>query len=117
MRHHRKGRAFARVRKGKSSLMKSLACSLINEERIVTTEAKAKELRPYIEKLVTRGRIDSVSTRRLINAILGNSPKATSKLFSIISPRYLERSGGYTRITKLPPRKSDSSKQAVIEFV
>lgn len=117
MRHHRKGRAFARVAKGKTALMRSLACSLISKEKIVTTEAKARELRPYIEKLVTKCRKDTVANRRLVGAKLGNAVRATAKLFSDISPRYIDRAGGYTRITKLPPRKSDSSKQAMIEFV
>lgn len=117
MRHHRKGRAFARVKKGKTALMRSLACSLIDKEKIITTEAKAKELRPFIEKLVTRGRIDDLASRRIIGTRLGNATKASKKLFAVISPRYKDRSGGYTRITKLAPRKSDASKMATIEFV
>lgn len=117
MRHHKKGRAFARVDKGRTALVRGLILSLIDKEKIKTTEAKAKEIRPVIEKIVTRGLTDTVQNRRLVGSKLFNNKKAVSKLFVTIAPRYKERAGGYTRITKLPARKSDSSKMAVIEFV
>ena len=117
MRHHKKGRAFGRVDKVKKGLIKSLARSLILKEKITTTEAKAKELRPYVEKLVTKAKNDTLASRRLILSRLGDQKSIVSKMFKIIGPRYEKRSGGYTRITKLGIRLKDSSKQALIEFV
>jgi large subunit ribosomal protein L17 len=116
MRHHNKNRKFGRVANQRTALMKSLACSLIRDEKIVTTEAKAKELRPFIEKIVTAGKDDSVSSRRLVNSRIG-SKEMTNKLVTEISPKYTTRNGGYTRIIKLPLRQSDAAKMAQIEFV
>jgi len=116
MRHHNKNRKFGRPSNQRHALLKSLACSLIRDEKIVTTEAKAKELRPFIEKIVTNGKIDSVTTRRVIKAKIG-SEEMTGKLVSEISNKYIERNGGYTRIIKLPLRKTDAAKMAQIEFV
>jgi large subunit ribosomal protein L17 len=96
--------------------MKSLACSLIRDERINTTEAKAKEIRPFIEKIVTHGKTDTVSSRRFISSKIG-SEELANKLVSEISTKYADRNGGYTRIIKLPLRKTDASKMARIEFV
>lgn len=83
----------------------------------MTTEAKAKSLRPFVEKLVTRARKARLADRRMVTSKLGNEKKATKKLMDDIAPRFVERPGGYTRITKLPPRYSDASPMAVIEFV
>jgi large subunit ribosomal protein L17 len=116
MRHHKKGRKFTRTRGQKVALMRSLACSLIRDEKIVTTEAKAKELRPYIEKLVTRAKTDTLAARRVIISKIVNE-KLTKKLFEVISPEFKTRKGGYTRITKLPIRKNDAAEMAQIEFV
>lgn len=95
--------------------MKSLMRSLIVHERISTTEAKAKEMRPKIEKLVTKARIDTVANRRLIQAKVGDAA-AVKKLFTTIAPRYKERAGGYVRIVKRAP-KADGRKTAYIAFV
>jgi large subunit ribosomal protein L17 len=116
MRHHNKNRKFGRKSNQRHALLKSLACSLIRDEKIVTTEAKAKELRPFIEKVVTAGKDDSVSSRRLINSRIDNK-ELTKKLVTEISSKYAERNGGYTRIIKLPLRQSDAAKMAQIEFV
>ena len=97
--------------------MRSLMRSLIIHERISTTEAKAKELRPHIEKLVSRARVDSVANRRLVSARLGNDDAATAKLFTAIAPRYAERPGGYTRIVKRAATATDGRKTAYIAFV
>lgn len=100
--------------------MRSLARSLVKHEKIITTEAKAKELRPFVEELVTTARkVDSneVATRRLVSSRLGGEVSLTKKLVDVIAPQYAERPGGYTRITKLPIRTSDASKMAQIEFV
>lgn len=96
-------------------MLRSLACNLITQEKIKTTEAKAKELRPFIEKFITRAKIDNLSNRRLLISKIGI--KSAKKLFNQIAPKYKERKGGYTRIIKLPPRKTDASKMAIIEFV
>lgn len=116
MRHHNSNRKFGRKRDQRDALLKSLAYALISEEKITTTEAKAKELRPYIEKLVTRASKKDLSSLRLLVSRLGSKDSA-HKLINVIAPRYQERGGGYTRIVKLTPRKGDASKMAVIEFV
>ncbi|HZS42864.1 MAG TPA: 50S ribosomal protein L17 [Candidatus Paceibacterota bacterium] len=115
MRHHNSNRKLGLKRKGRSALLKSLARNLIREEKIVTTEAKAKELRSYVEKLISRSRKDSLANRRLVAAKITKS-KEVNKLFKIGS-RYQDRAGGYTRIVKLPRRLSDGSRMAQIELV
>lgn len=95
--------------------MKSLAYNLTLKGKIKTTEAKAKELRPYMEKLVTLGMKDTLASQRLLTSRVG--AQAAKKITKDISPSYKDRKGGYTRITKMVPRKSDGAKMAVIEFV
>lgn len=116
MRHHKKGRKFGRTADQRVALRRSQLRSLIIHERISTTEAKAKELRPAIEKLVTRARIDTVANRRVVSARLGNDTLATKKLFASIAPRFKDRKGGYVRIVKRAP-KADGKKMAYIAFV
>lgn len=116
MRHHDSKRKFGRERDERRALMRSLAEALIDHEKITTTEARAKELRPYIEKLVTVGRRGTLAARRTVISRLGTERRA-KKLVDTIAPRYVQRGGGYTRITKLHPRVSDGSPMAVIEFV
>lgn len=98
------------------ALMRSLMRSLVLHERISTTEAKAKELRPMIEKLVTRAKTDTVANRRLVSSRLGGDDAATKKLFTAIAPRFKARNGGYTRIVKRAPRP-DGRRTAYIAFV
>lgn len=117
MKHHKKGRKLGRVRKQRTALLRSLARSLIIHGKITTTEAKAKELRPFMEKLVTKGKHDSLDSRRLVISRLGGEKSATGKLFSTIAPRYKDRNGGYTRITKIHSRMADARQEAIIEFV
>lgn len=95
--------------------MRSLAFNLISKEKIKTTEAKAKELRPFIEKFVTKAKTQTIANRRLVISKIGKA--AADKLFDKIAPRYKEKNGGYVRIVKLPIRKGDASKMAIIEFV
>lgn len=116
MRHHNANRKFGRKTGLRRALLRSLAEGLIKNGRIKTTEAKAKELRPFVEKLLTQARKNTLAARRLVIARLGNAARA-EPLFKNIAPRYLKRPGGYTRIIKLPPRVSDGSKMAMIEFV
>ncbi len=117
MRHHNKNRKLGRKKNARRALLRSLACSLIKNEQIKTTEARAKELRPFIEKLVTKGRVGTIASRRLVSSRLGGNEEGAKKLVEVISGRYTDRSGGYTRVTKLALRTSDGSKMAVIGFV
>ena len=118
MKHHDKKRKLGRPRGQRIALMRSLALSLIKHGKITTTEAKAKELRPYIDRLVTKAKAGSVASRRLLLSRLYNQEKAVSKLISELAPKYSDRNGGYTRVLKLSTkRKGDASGMAVIEFV
>jgi large subunit ribosomal protein L17 len=116
MRHRVAHRKLGRTTEHRMALLRNLAASLISHERIRTTAVKAKELRPFVEKLVTLGKRDSLHARRRALAILPQ--KATvKKLFGEISPRFSARPGGYTRILKLGPRQGDGALMAFIEFV
>jgi large subunit ribosomal protein L17 len=116
MRHHDANRKFGREKKVRVALLRSLAVSLIRDEKIQTTEAKAKEIRPFIEKLLTKSKKPTLATRKLVTERL-NGVRPAKKLIDEIAPRYAKRAGGYTRIIKLAPRHGDASKMAVIEFV
>ena len=115
MRHGNNNRKFGRQKGPRTALLKSLARSLVLKGRITTTEAKAKEIRPLVEKMLTRGKTDSAASRRLLIAQLGDAT-TVSKLIKTAAA-YKERSGGYTRIVKMVPRKGDGSPMALIEFV
>ncbi len=117
MRHGRKNRKFGRKANVRRGFIRSLAVGLLTHEKIKTTEARAKELRPYIEKMVTKAKSGDLAARRMICARLGNQETLANKLVDEIAPRYENRDGGYTRITKLPQRGGDASPMAIIEFV
>ena len=117
MRHGVKGRAFNRPKNQRTALMRSLMRSLIIHEGISTTEAKAKELRPMIEKLVSSARVDSVANRRLVASRLGNDDEIVKKVFGTLAPRYAERPGGYVRIVKRAPNAINARDNAYIAFV
>lgn len=95
--------------------MKSLAVNLIRNKKIKTTEAKAKELRPFMEKLITKAKAGGLAKRKIIISAIGNL--SAKKLFEKIAPDYKDRNGGYTRIVKIPRRKTDGSRRSIIEFV
>ena len=116
MRHHSNVRKFGREKTQRHALMRSLARNLIRDSRIRTTTAKAKELRPMIEKLVTAAKTATPATRRLINSRIQGAPE-TKRLVEVIAPKYADRKGGYTRIMKLPNRDLDASPMSLIEFV
>jgi len=116
MRHQKAGRKFGRNPAQRKALLRQLAISMILHERITTTEAKAKELRPVVEKLVTIARQDSEFHRRLIMSKIDHQ-LATAKLFEVVAPRYETTPGGYTRISKLGQRRGDAAPMALIEFV
>ena len=117
MRHSVKGRAFNRPKNQRTALMRSLARSLILHEGISTTEAKAKELRPLIEKIITHARVDTVASRRLVSSRLGNDDEVVKKLFTDLAPRYTDRPGGYVRIVKRAPNAVNARDNAYIAFV
>lgn len=115
MRHHNVNRKFGRERNQRTALLRSLAYSLVLKSKIKTTEAKAKELRPYIEKLITLGKKQTLASRRILESRIGSG--AAKKIAGELSVTYKERAGGYTRITKIALRTSDASPMAIIEFV
>ncbi len=117
MRHHDNTRKFGREKNGRVALLRGLAASLIEHGRILTTEAKAKEIRPKVEKLVTKAKNPTLANRRLLLSGLYNNEAVVGKLIADIAPKYADRAGGYTRITKIVQRKSDGSPMALIEFV
>jgi large subunit ribosomal protein L17 len=117
MRHANNTRTLSRSRSQRTALVRGLAVSLIRDGQIKTTLAKAKELQPNIEKMVTNARKDTVSARRLVASTLGEPDDAIiKKLFSDIAPRYTDRPGGYTRIVKLG-NTSPGRDEAIIQFV
>ncbi|OHA58627.1 MAG: 50S ribosomal protein L17 [Candidatus Vogelbacteria bacterium RIFOXYD1_FULL_44_32] len=116
MQHHGHTSKLGRKSGPREALIRGLAKSLIEKGRIKTTEARAKALRPYVEKLVTIAKNNTVTAKRTVTARLGGEVKL-EKLFNEIGPRYKERAGGFTRIIKMPARAGDASPQAIIEFV
>lgn len=117
MRHQKTKRTFGRERDQRIALVRSLAESLVMRGKILTTEARAKEVRPFIEKLITRGKTGTLAARRDILSKLGGRSAAVKKIVEELSPRFKERRGGYTRITKVHRKTSDGRASAVIEFV
>jgi len=115
MKHHQKGRKLSRKRDQRKALLKNLAAHLILKEKIVTTEAKAKEVQPFVERLITRSKKNDLAAIRYLAKYL--PIKARQKMISQIGPQYQKRAGGYTRIIKLGPRQTDSAKMAIIELV
>jgi len=115
MRHGNVNRKFGRETNQRHALLKSLARSLVLKGRMLTTEARAKEIRPLVEKMITRGKKDTLVARRMLVAALGDI-RTANKLIKIAAG-YAERAGGYLRITKMGPRKGDASPMAVVEFV
>ena len=115
MRHHKATKKFGREAGQRKALMRSLAQALVVREKIKTTETKAKALRPFVEKLVTRAKVSDLATRRFLISEIGN--QGAKKLLEKIGPKFKDTKGGYTRIIKLPRRMSDASSMAMIEFV
>ncbi|OHA46511.1 MAG: 50S ribosomal protein L17 [Candidatus Taylorbacteria bacterium RIFOXYD2_FULL_36_9] len=113
--HSQKTKQLSRERKGRSGLLRTLAVSLIRDEKIKTTETKAKVLKPLVEKMITKAKVGGVSARRFLDAKVG--PVSSKKLVEVTALKYKDRQGGYLRITKLNDRKNDGAKVAQIEFV
>ena len=116
MRHRKKGRQLSRTRSHRKATLRNLATSLFRHGRIETTTAKAKELRPFAERLITLARRGDVHSRRLASRKIADR-EVLGKLFDDIAPRYMERPGGYTRILKLGNRKGDAAEMSLIELV
>ncbi len=116
MRHRVGGRKLQRTASHRTALFRNQSAALIKHEQILTTLAKAKELRPYVEKLITLAKKGGLANRRLAHARLQDDTQL-KKLFEVLAERYASRNGGYTRIVKAGIRASDAAAMAIIEFV
>ena len=116
MNHNRKGRTLGREKAPREALIRNLAQSLILYENVNTTLAKAKEVRPFVEKLITKAKVKSLTTRRTLHRTL-SMESAVNIMLEEIGPRYKERAGGYTRIIKLGRRLGDGAEIAQIQLV
>ncbi len=116
MRHKVAGFKLKRPVDSRNALLRNLATSVVEQERVITTTPKAKAVRPLVENLITLAKRDSLHARRQAAAIL-RTPTSVKKLFDTLGTRFGQRAGGYTRITKLGPRKGDGAEQSIIELV
>lgn len=116
MRHRKAGRQLRRTSEQRLALLRGLASSLIEHGAIETTEAKAKELRPFVEKLITKARSGTLHARRLAGRHVQRRA-AADKLFQVVGPKFAARQGGYTRILKTGHRKGDGAEMARIELI
>jgi large subunit ribosomal protein L17 len=116
MRHRHGGRKLSRTSAHRTSMFRNMAAALIKHEQITTTLPKAKELRPYVEKLITLAKKGGLSNRRLAHARLLDDAQLV-KLFAVLGERYKDREGGYTRVIKAGIRASDAVQMGIIEFV
>ncbi len=117
MRHRRDRRKLSRSPSHRKSLFMNLSREVLQHERIQTTEAKAKAVKPEVEKLITLAKRGDQHARRQAMSALGQDKFIVYKLFAEIAPRYEDRAGGYTRILKLGPRKSDATEMVLLELV
>ena len=116
MRHKVAGFKLKREVDSRNALLRNLATSVILEERIITTVPKAKAVKPLVEKMITLAKEDTLHSRRQAAAVL-RTPASVKKLFDTLGTRFGQRNGGYTRITRLGPRKGDGAEQALLELV
>jgi len=116
MRHKVAGFKLKRPVDSRNALLRNLATSVILEERIITTVPKAKAVKPLVDKMITLAKTDTLHSRRQAAAVLF-TPASVKKLFDTLGTRFGQRSGGYTRITRLGPRKGDGAEQAMLELV
>ncbi len=117
MRHQRTRHKLSRDASHRRALLRNLSRDLIEHERIKTSQAKAKAVKPEVEKLVTLAKRGDLHARRQALSALGQDKFLVHKLFEEVAPRYSERPGGYTRIVKLGPRRSDATEMVFLEFV
>lgn len=116
MRHRNSGRSFGRTSSHRKAMFSNMCCSLIEHELIKTTLPKAKDLRRYIEPLITVSKVDSVASRRHVFDVL-RSKSAVGKLFTDLGPRFEKRPGGYVRIIKCGFREGDNAPMAIVELL
>ncbi|HWB83078.1 MAG TPA: 50S ribosomal protein L17 [Bryobacteraceae bacterium] len=116
MRHKVAGYKLKRDVDSRNALLRNLTTSVIEQERVITTVPKAKAVRPLVEKMITLAKEDTLHSRRQAAAVL-RTPASVKKLFDTLGTRFGQRNGGYTRITRLGPRKGDGAEQAMIELV
>lgn len=116
MRHHIKGPILDRAKAPREAMLRSLAESVILYEKVKTTEAKARAVRPLVEKMITVGKINNLTTRRKLQSFF-YTENSVKKILEVLGPRFKERKGGYTRIIKIGPRKGDGAQVAQIELV
>lgn len=116
-RRNYKGRKLSRKSGPRKQLQRSLSSQIILYEKITTTLTKAKEIKPIVEKLITKAKVDSVASRRQVAKFLSNNDKALEKLFVELGPLYKERKGGYLRIIKIGNRPGDNTPMAIIELL
>jgi large subunit ribosomal protein L17 len=117
MRHGHVARKLNKRAEHRTAMFRNMAASLIKHEQILTTLPKAKELRPYVEQLITLGKRGSLHARRQVISHVGGDAKIAAKVIDTLAPRYGSRHGGYTRVLKAGFRYSDQAPMAVIEFV
>jgi large subunit ribosomal protein L17 len=117
VRHQRKRGKLSRDADHRRSLLRNLSKEVIEHERITTSEAKAKAVKPELEKLITLAKRGDLHARRQALAALGQDTTIVHLLFEVVAPRYVDRPGGYTRILKLGPRQSDSTEMVLLELV
>ena len=115
-RHKVAGYKLKRPVDSRNALLRNLVTSVILQERIVTTAPKAKAAKPLVERMITLAKADTLHSRRQAAAVL-NTPASVKKLFDSLGTRFGQRNGGYTRITRLGPRKGDGAEQAMLELV
>ena len=116
MRHKRAGYKLKRDMGARKALLRGLTTSVIEAERVITTVPKAKAVRPLVDKMITLAKRDTLHARRQAASFL-ETPAAVKKLFETFGPRFAQRPGGYTRITRLGPRRGDGAEQAMLELV
>jgi large subunit ribosomal protein L17 len=117
MRHQRKRHKLSRSPAHRKALLRNLCKEVIDHERIETTEAKAKAVKPEVEKLITLAKRGDLHARRQALSALGQDKFVVYKLFEEVAPRYVDRPGGYTRILRLGPRQSDATEMVLLELV
>jgi large subunit ribosomal protein L17 len=115
MRHQKKGKTLARKRNQRRALLKSMAVALFAHNQITTTKAKAKELQPFVERMITKGKADSLASRRYLARYFGAT--TVKRIMTISQEKFANRKGGYSRIIKLAPRGRDGAEVAVLELV
>ncbi len=115
MKHRKKGRKFSRKRDQRQAFFRGLSRALFLKEKIITTEARAKEMKSFVEKFITKAKKDDLATRRDLRKCF--SEDLVKRIVNEIAPRYKERNGGYTRIVRLGPRRGDAASMASIELV